>query len=43
MQLGNAVHHNYSYQLVQDFFSEPKEKRFFFKPSTSWLKKKAQS
>lgn len=32
IQLGNAVHHDYGYQLAQTFFSEPNEKTdlFFF-------------
>lgn len=30
MLLGNAVHHDYGYQLAQNFFSEPKEKTDFF-------------
>lgn len=30
IQLANAVHHDYGYQLAQTFFSEPKEKTGFF-------------
>lgn len=30
IQLGNAVHHDYGYQLAQTFFSEPNEKTDFF-------------
>lgn len=41
MQLGNAVHHDYGYQLAQNFFSEPKEKTDFINDVYLWQERES--